>query len=204
MEITSERCSIDGCEIADTTPGLEKRRSVSLGSADGDVANSCMKTITKRSSLSFAPVLATHHLIDDQTKGLMHELWYSQHDFMFFRDQAWLCSQAVLSSISQGMYDYSELGDILGLDKFLLHEEYSDRRETLRQTLLVQQEVQKIMCMYSDGVGDADGGVTDLAETSERNSCWARERASIAALTLEHDLLFEFRSRDNSTEGEYE
>ena len=133
------------------------------------------------------------------------DFFLSKHDFMFFRDQAWLCSQAVLSSISQGRYGYSELGDILGLDKFLLHEEYSDRRETLRQTLLVQQEVQKKMCMYSDdGVGDADGGVTDLAETSERNSCWARERASIAALTLEHDLLFEFRSRDNSTEGEDE
>lgn len=199
-EITSETCAIDGCEIADTTPGLEKRRSVSLGSADGDVVNSCMKTITKRSSVSFAPVLAIH-LIDDQTKGLEHELWYSKHDFMFFRDQAWMCSQAVLSSISQGRYDYTELGDILGLDKILLHEEYSDRRETLRQTLLVQQEVQKIMCI---GVGDADGGVTDLAETSERNSCWARERASIAALTLEHNLFFDFRSRDNSTEGEDE
>lgn len=202
-EITSERRAIDGCKIADTPPGLEKRRSVSLGSDDDDVVNSCMKTITsKRSSVSFAPVLATH-LIEDQTQGLEHELWYTQHDFMFFRDQAWLCSQTILSSISQGRYDYNELGDILGLDKFLLHEEYSDRRETLRQTLLVEQEVQKRMCMYSDGgVKDADVvGVKDLAETSERNSCWARERALIAALTLEHDLLLESHSRKNSTEG---
>ena len=190
-EITSERCAVDGCEIADTTPGLEKRRSVSLDSDNDDVA--------ERSSVSFAPVLAIHH-IDDQTEGLERsELWYSQHDFMFFGDQAWLCSQAILSSISQGNYDYSELGDILGLDKFLLHEEYSARRETLRKTLLVQQDVQK--CMEADGGGDADVGVTQLAETSERNSCWARERASIAALTLEHDLLSESRSRENSIEG---
>jgi len=176
--------------------GLKKRRSAvsqDQGSCDGDDVGTC-KTDKKR-VVSFAPSCPTIHLVDNQTEGIEDELWYSQHDFMDFEDEACLCSQMIRDSESQGTFD-GELGHILGLEKIILFDSYFDRRDALRQTILNEQAVQQLVmdlrlrqgCESDDDSNAEDISILHLAATSERLSLWARERASMAAFTLEHDL----------------
>eukprot|EP00984_Skeletonema_dohrnii_P003461 scaffold1170_cov139-Skeletonema_dohrnii-CCMP3373.AAC.3 len=176
--------------------GLKKRRSVvsqAQGSCDGDDVGS-FKTDEKR-VVSFAPSCPTIHLVDNQNECNEDELWYSQHDLMHFEDEACLCSQMIRDSESQGTFD-GELGHILGLEKIILCDSYFDRRDALRQTVLNEQAVQKLVKdlrlrqgYESDDDNQAeDISLVHLAKTSERLSLWARERASMAAFTLEHDL----------------
>eukprot|EP00985_Skeletonema_marinoi_P004194 scaffold1830_cov115-Skeletonema_marinoi.AAC.4 len=191
-EGSSQGC-IDG-EIGHIL-GLEKRRNVPQGSCDvDDIAT--YKTDKKR-VVSFAPSCPTIHLVDNQTEGIEDELWYSQHDFMHFEDEAiYLCSQMTRDSESQGTFD-GELGHVLGLEKIILCDSYFDRRDALRQTVLNEQAVQQLVkdlrsrqgCESDDDCNcNEDISLVHLAKTSERLSLWARERASMAAFTLEHDL----------------
>lgn len=156
--------------------------------------------MTKKRTVSFVPSCPTIHLIDDQTQGIEDELWYSQDDFMRFEDEAFLCSQMIQESESQGSFAV-ELGHVLGLEKIILCDSYIYRRDTLIQTILNEQAVQQLVkdlrvvdYYFLQGNGsDKDGNTEDLslvrlAKTSDRLSRWARERASMAAFTLEHDL----------------
>jgi len=176
--------------------GLKKRRSVvsqAQDSCDGDDVGT-FKTNEKR-VVSFAPSCPTIHLVDNQNECNEDELWYSQHDLMHFEDEACLCSQMIRDSESQGTFD-GELSHILGLEKIILCDSYFDRRDALRQTVLNEQAVQKLVKdlrlrqgYESDDDNQAeDISLVHLAKTSERLSLWARERASMAAFTLEHDL----------------
>eukprot|EP00984_Skeletonema_dohrnii_P008282 scaffold3034_cov110-Skeletonema_dohrnii-CCMP3373.AAC.15 len=180
--------------------GLKKRRSAvsqHQGSCDGDDVGT-YKTDKKR-VVSFAPSCPTIHLVDNQTEGIEDELWYSQHDFMDFEDEACLCSQMIRDSESQGTFD-GELGHILGLEKIILCDSYLDRRDALRQTVLQtvlnEQAVQQLVkdlrsrqgCESDDESNAEEISLLHLAATSERLSLWARERASMAAFTLEHNL----------------
>jgi hypothetical protein len=179
---------------------LEKSRSGPRAKSfvDDDLlvaTNYKKQTISKR-TVSFSPALCQVIHIDNQTEGLENELWYSQYDFMLFEDQAFLCSQAVQESFARGSFD-GEIGNILGLEKILLWDSYYDRRQALRNAVMDEHSVQSLAkeirmssgCCESDCAGKTeDMSHVQLAETSERNSLWARERACMAALTLEHDL----------------
>ena len=63
---------------------------------------------------------------------------------MHFEDEAFLCSQMIQESGSQGIFA-AELGHILGLEKIILCDSYFDRRETLIQTVLNEQAVQQLV-----------------------------------------------------------
>ena len=147
--------------------------------------------------ISFSPESCTvvHH-IDHQTEGLEHQLWYSQSDFIFFEDQAWLCSQMILEGADQGSFD-GDMGHILGLEKMLLCDSYLDRRTELRNAVLDEHAIQSLAkeirwqrrregCETDLRAEDVE--IFQLAATSERNSNWAKDRALMAALALEHDL----------------
>eukprot|EP00984_Skeletonema_dohrnii_P032439 scaffold26577_cov70-Skeletonema_dohrnii-CCMP3373.AAC.5 len=194
-EAVKEGSSPQGCidgEIGHIL-GLEKRRNVPQGSCDvDDVAT--YKTDKKR-VVSFAPSCPTIHLVDNQTEGIEDELWYSQHDFMDFEEEACLCSQMIRDCESQGTFD-GELGHILGLEKIILCDIFFDRRDALRQTVLNEQAVQQLVkdlrlrqgCESDDDSTAEEISIMHLATTSERLSLWARDRASMTAFTLEHDL----------------
>ena len=176
--------------------GLKKRKNTQedQGSFDSDVGVTTRET-SKKASVRFAPSCLTVHLIDNQTEGIEDELWYSQNDFLDFEDEACRHSQMIRDSESHGTFDV-ELEHILGLEKIILFETYFDRRDALRQTVLNEQAVQQLVkdlrsrSYRDDSNSNAeDVSLVHLAKTSERLSLWARERASMAAFTLEHDLL---------------
>ncbi len=179
--------------------GLEKRTRIPQAQGQGSIINNddsaaICKTKKKR-SISFAPSNQVIQFVDNQTEGLEHDLWYSRYDFMQFEDDACLCSQMIQHSESQGTFDDGELGDILGLEKIILCDSFLDRRDALRRAVMDEQAVQQIVKQIRSrqGCGSDDSNAEDislmqLAETSERLSLWARERASMAAFTLEHDL----------------
>jgi hypothetical protein len=157
-----------------------------------DDAISC-KTSEKR-SVSFAPSHQVIQLVNNRTEGLEQDLWYSRYDFKTFEEEACLCSQMIQDIESQGTFD-GELGDILGLEKIILCESYLDRRDCLRTAVMDEQAVQQMVKQIrsrqgcgSDDIETDDFSLVQLASTSERLSLWARERASMAAFTLEHDL----------------
>ncbi len=174
--------------------GFEKRERVSrpqdciIKDHDKDVGKS-----VKERSVSFAPLCEVFQLEDTQTEGLEHELWYSRYDFMLFEDEACLRCQMIQQSETQGSFD-DELGHILGLEKIILCDSYFDRREALREAVLDEQAVQDMAkeVRFRQGCGCGQGlddiSIMQLASTSERYSLWARERASMIAFTLEHDL----------------
>ena len=181
-EGSSQRC-FDG--ESDHILGLKKRRNTQEDQGSVD---------SKKASVRFAPSCLVHP-IDNETEGIEDELWYSQNDFMDFEDEACLHSQMIRDSESQGNFDV-ELEHILGLEKIILFETYFDRRDALRQTVLNEQAVQQLVkdlrsrSYRDDSNSNAeDVSLVHLAKTSERLSLWARERASMAAFTLEHDLL---------------
>ncbi len=196
--------SSQGCPDGDIgSLGPKKRRGVpqAQNSFNSDAAP-CPCEMTKKRAVSFAPSCPTIHLIDDQTLGIEDELWYSRDDFMHFEDEAFLCSQMIQESESRGIFA-AELGLILGLEKIILCDSYFDRREILTQTVLNEQAVQQLVkdlkvndYYFLQGSGNGsnkDSNAEDLslkrlAKTSDRLSRWARERASMAAFTLEHDL----------------
>ncbi len=186
--------------------GSKKKRGVSQTQDSFDSDGVSSEMTKKQPSVSFAPSCPTIHLIDDQTQGIEDELWYSQDDFMDFEDEAFLCSQMIRDGESQGIFEV-ELGHILGLEKFILCDKYFDQRDTLIQTVLNEQAVQQLVkdlgvvdYHFLQGKAlDKDSNAEDLslvrlAKTSDRLSRWARERASMTAFTLEHDLANDLRS----------
>ena len=100
---------------------------------------------------------------------------------------------------SHGILD-SDLGKILGLEKRLLSDVYGNRRDALRKAVMDEQNIQWLAKRFRserqgcyDGSDDSisnseDISLIQLANTSERFSLWARDQASLAAFTLEHDL----------------
>lgn len=174
--------------------GLEKRKRVSR--PQGCIIkgnNADVRKSTEERSVSFAPSCKVIQLESNQTEGLEHELWYSRYDFMLFEDEACLRSQMIQQSETRGTFD-GELGQILGLEKIILCDSYFDRREALMEAVMDEQAVQhmakevRFRQGYGCGQESDDIGLMQLANTSERYSLWARERASMIALTLEHDL----------------
>ena len=97
----------------------------------------------------------------------------------------------------QGSFD-GDISQILGLEKMLLFDSYLDRRDALRDAVLDEHAIQSLAKEIgwqmrqerseADLCRVEDVGIFQLAATSERNSDWARERAFMAALALEHDL----------------
>ena len=169
--------------------GLKKRISVPQGCNIND-DDAVVSKASKKRSVSFAPSCQVIQLVDNQTEGREHELWYSRYDFMLFEDEACLCSQLVQQSEAQGTFD-GELGLVLGLEKIILCDSYFDRRDTLRKAVMDEQAVQQMVKEERTRQGyesTDDISRMQLASTSERFSLWARERASMAAFTLEHDL----------------
>ena len=155
---------------------------------------------------SSSPVV---HLIDNHhTEDRADELWYSQYDYMIFEGEACQCSHFIQDIESQGLRFHGDLGHILGLEKIILWERYHDKRDALRQTVLNEQAVQRLAKNIRTNQGTEsdnderaakDVGLLHLAKTSARLSRWARECASIAALTLGHDLALT-RAQEKSTE----
>eukprot|EP00984_Skeletonema_dohrnii_P007438 scaffold2698_cov135-Skeletonema_dohrnii-CCMP3373.AAC.4 len=169
--------------------GLKKRISVPQGCTIND-DDAVVSKASKKRSVSFAPSCQVIQLVDNQTEGREHELWYSRYDFMLFEDEACLCSHLVQQSETQGTFD-GELGHVLGLEKIILCDSYFDRRDTLRKAVMDEQAVQQMVKEERTRQGyesTDDISRMQLANTSERFSLWARERASMAAFALEHDL----------------
>ena len=180
--------SSQGILVGVKSKGVSQPQDCSIHDDDAVVSKSM-----KVRSVSFAPSCQLIQLDDNQTEGLEHALWYSRHDFMLFEDDACLCSQMIQQSETQGTFD-GEIGHILGLEKIILCDSYFDRREALREAVMDEQAIQQIAKEvrlrqgYGCGQESEEICLMQLANASERYSLWARERASMAALTLEHDL----------------
>ena len=161
---------------------LEKKRVDNNNSPqESDCAAAICKTSKKQRTVSFAPDYQVIQLDDDQTEDIKRQLWYSRYDFMVFENEACLCSEAVRESASQGSFD-NELDDILGLEKIIFCDSFSEYRYALRTAVMEEQALQLANEKAQRKVEDL------LADTSERYSFWAREQASLYAFTLEHDL----------------
>ena len=169
------------CELEKSSD--PKGCTINVGGGDAVVSK-----IRKNRSVSFAPSHQVIQLADNQTEGRKHELWYSRYDFMLFEDEACLCSQM----IRQSETFEGDLGHILGLEKIILCDSYFDRRDALRTAVLEEQAVHQMFKELRSSQGYSyepdDISLMQLADTSERLSLWARERASMTAFTLEHDL----------------
>ena len=114
-------------------------------------------------------------------------------------EEACSCTQVLQAQASHGILD-SDLGKILGLEKRLLSDVYGNRRDALIRAVMDEQSIQWLAKRFRserqgcyDGSDDSisnseDISLIQLANTSERFSLWARDQASLAAFTLEHDL----------------
>ncbi len=151
------------------------------------VGSTCKQHKGRKRNVCFSSESCEVILIDHQTEGLEQELWYSPSDFVFFEDQAWLCSRTIQDTVAdQGSFD--DMGLILGLEKLLLCESYLDRRDALRDAVLDEHAVQSLAKEIRLRAITEEVGIAQLAATSERYSYWARDRAFMSALALEHDL----------------
>ena len=168
---------------------LEKTRVDNNNSPqESDCAAAICKTSKKQRTVSFAPDYQVIQLNDDQTEDIKSQLWYSRYDFMVFENEACLCSEAVRESASQGSFD-NELDDILGLEKIIFCDSFSEYRYALRMAVMEEQALQQLTKEIRTQLGCYESdGLMQLANTSERYSLWAREQASLYAFTLEHDL----------------
>ena len=195
-------------QCSDGKSGLKRTSIDQSGSVAEDhhvaVGTTCQTSAKRRVSFSPESCTVIHH-IDHQTEGLERQLWYSKSDFIFFEDQAWLCSQMILEGADQGSFD-GDISHILGLEKMLLFDSYLDRRNALRDAVLDEHAIQSLAKEIgwqrtqerseTDLCRVEDVSIFQLAATSERNSDWARERAFMAALALEHDLA-SYRAEEN-------
>ena len=175
----------------DLIPGVKIRKNVQ---GSDDKVPTC--STNKNRAVSFAQSCPEVHLVVNHTEGYNnHEIWYSRYDYMLFEDAACRCSQLIQDCESHGTFD-GDLGHILGLEKIILCETYLDKRDALRQTVLNEQAVQQLVkhIRWSQGYDSDDESdpedisLVHLARTSERLSLWARERAAMSAVTLEHEL----------------
>ena len=151
-----------------------------------------MKSNSKR--VRFAPTCQVVVVVD-RTKGLKDTLWYSGDDVDHFKLYSQLYADEVKKSLSDGSF-CGDLGDILGLEKFLFGKSYYGRRRLLMSAVLEEQAWQRLskeMRRRRGLSGDVDGHHSQirLASIAEKNSRWAKERASVSALALESDLLEE-------------
>lgn len=149
-----------------------------------------MKSNSKR--VRFAPTCQVVVVVD-RTKGLQDKLWYSGDDVDNFKLHSQLYADEVKKSLSDGSF-CGDLGDILGLEKFLFKRSYYGRRRLLMSAVLEEQAWQRLskeMRRRRGLSGDVDGHNSQirLANIAEKNSRWAKERASVSALALESDLL---------------
>ena len=131
----------------------------------------------------------------DRTKGIENTLWYSSDDVDHFKLYSKLYADEVKKNLSDGSF-CGDLGDILGLEKFLFGKSYYGRRRLLMSSVLEEQAWQRLskaMRRRRGLSGDVDkhNSLIRLASIAEKNSRWAKERASVAALALESDLLEE-------------
>lgn len=185
-----------GCKTADQED---------LGSS-GDGANAAISsaTVSDRHTVSFAQKLDNviePDLVYEQLKVMhKHQFWYSRHDFVSMEEEACSCTQSLQAQAeSHGILD-SDLDNIIGLEKRLLSDVYVNRRDALIKAVMDEQNIQWLAKRFRserqgcyDGSDDSisnseDISLIQLANTSERFSLWARDQASLAAFTLEHDL----------------
>ena len=193
-------------QMIDHILGL-KERSVFQGIKD----DAAIRKTSKKRSVRFAPSLCQVIQLDNLTEGHEHEIWYSRYDFLVFQDEAVRCCQMIQHCESQGTFD-GEIDHILGLEKIILCDCYTDRREALRKAIMDEQAVQQMVNeIRARQVRESDDSthttfnaedinLMKLAKTSERLSVWARDRAFMCAFTLEHDLAPEQLKMDHSKE----
>jgi hypothetical protein len=146
-----------------------------------------MKTTTR--SVRFAPTSQVVFPLD-QTKGIKDKLWYSEHDIIHFRLFTTIYGELVRERLSDGSFR-GDFSDLLGLEKYIFSHIYHDRRASLRKAVLGGQNSQRRLSQVIDDVDGqiANIGITRLANIAEKNSCWAKERATVAAFVLESDLM---------------
>ena len=145
----------------------------------------------KSNRVRFAPNCQVIVVVD-RTKGIKDRLWYSGDDVDHFKLYSKIYANELKKSLTDGSFcgDHS---DVLGLEKILFGKSYHGRRRLLMSAVLEEQAWQRLSkeMRRRRGLGnDVDGhnSIIRLAIIAEKNSRWAKERASIAALALESDL----------------
>ena len=107
-------------------------------------------------------------------------------------EEAYPCTQALQAQASHGILD-SDLDNIIGLEMRLLSDVYDWKAVIDEQNI---QWLAKRFGSERQGCYDgSDGSISNLEDisliklvnTSERFSLWARDQASLAAFTLEHE-----------------
>jgi len=132
----------------------------------------------------------------DRTKGIEDQLWYSGDDVDHFKLYSTLYAEEVKRSLSDGTFFSGDLDDILGLEKCLFKKSYHYRRRLFMSAVLEEQawqrlskEMRRRRGLLSDAADGhiAHDNIIRLATIAEKYSCWAKERASVAALVLEKE-----------------
>eukprot|EP00984_Skeletonema_dohrnii_P005299 scaffold1857_cov96-Skeletonema_dohrnii-CCMP3373.AAC.6 len=108
-----------------------------------------------------------------------------------------LYSDAVRESIRQGSFR-GELDDILGLERLLFDKIYLAKRAAFKGAVFEEQtwqvlsrEMRRRRGLTCEGEVNghvADEDIMTLANAAAMSSSWAKERASIAGLTLQSNL----------------
>lgn len=149
----------------------------------------CTKKMKK--GVRFAPTCQVI-IVVDKTKGIEEKLWYSNGDFDQFKLYSTLHGEAIRNSVCDGSFD-GELADIIGLEKLLFGKIYVAKRKALKWAVLEEQTWQRLSreMRWRRGLPskvDGHDNFLTLADVAAKNSSWAKERAYIAALTLQSNL----------------
>src|SRR6056300_632076 len=149
----------------------------------------------KSNRVRFAPNCQVIVVVD-RTKGIEDTLWYSGDDVDHFKLYSTLYAEEVKKSSLCNSKFCGAIDDILGLEKLIFKKSYYGRRRLLMSAVLEEQAWQKLckeMRRRRGLSGDVDGhnSIIRLANIAEEYSRWAKERASVAALALESDLVEE-------------
>ena len=151
---------------------------------------------TNRQRVRFAPTCQVV-VVNDRTKGIEDKLWYSSADVDQFKLYSTLYSEAIRGSICHGSFTSNgKLDDILGLERLLFGNIYLAKRAAFKAAVLEEQtwqrltrEMRRRRGLHSALNGrDADMDIMTLAKVAAKSSSWAKERASIAGLTLQSNL----------------
>ena len=163
-----------------------------------------IKMMKSSNSVRFAPNCQVIVVLD-RTKGIEDQLWYSSDDVDHFKLYSQLYADEVKKSLSDGSF-CGDLGDILGLEKFLFSNSYYGRRRLLMSSVLEEQAWQRLSkeMRWRRGLsGDVDfdghNSLIRLASIAEKNSRWAKERASLSARALQRHVAKERSNKSRSS-----
>jgi hypothetical protein len=135
-----------------------------------------------------------------QSREQASNLWYSEDEIKFFKARFFDRVHDVRSQLRQSSALLDEgcitvnVAAILGLEKHLSSEltaEYKDRRDALHRAVLLEHRQHHAMLI-------PHAAIERLATVSAQHSRWAGERARVAAVLLEKDVMQDMKEMNLS------